>query len=127
MTASVDDITSDATNYLLAAKGTACDDDGLSFTGYGYLGKISDNQKKYLQFKFDRPGVLILYMGSGSSDERTFGLFYASESMIESYSVTKNKLPEKITINIDKAGTYKIAALGSTVTFHGFITAVEKE
>ena len=127
MTASVDDITSDATNYLLAVKGTACDDDGLSFTGYGYLGKISDNQKKYLQFKFDRPGVLILYMGSGSSDERTFGLFDASESMIESYSVTKNKLPEKITINIDKAGTYKIAALGSTVTFHGFITAVEKE
>ena len=65
-------------------------------------------------------------MGSGSSDERLFGLYSNSGVLIDTYTATLNKIPEKFVIEIPDAGTYKIAAVSKALTFHGFITAIKK-
>ena len=111
-------------NVLIDAKPTQCAEDKLNFDGYVYMNQLAS--KSYLEFKFDKPGVLILYMGSGSSDERLFGLYDNSGILIDTYTATQNKLPEKFVIEIPEAGTYKVAAVGKAITFHGFITAIKK-
>ncbi len=111
-------------NVIIEGKTTICEEDKLSFVGYIYLNQLASDS--YLEFKFDKPGVLILYMGSGSTDERLFGLYDNSGILIDTYTATQNKLPEKFVIEIPEAGTYKVAAVGKALTFHGFITAIKK-
>jgi hypothetical protein len=111
-------------NVIIEGKNTTCKEDNLPFDGYIYLNQLAS--KSYLEFKFDKPGVLILYMGSGSSDERLFGLYDNSGILIDTYTATLNKIPEKFVIEIPEAGTYKVAAVGKALTFHGFITAIKK-
>ena len=111
-------------NVIIEGKQTKCQEDNLSFDGYIYLNQLASDS--YLEFKFDKPGVLILYMGSGSSDERLFGLYSNSGVLIDTYTATLNKIPEKFVIEIPDAGTYKIAAVSKALTFHGFITAIKK-
>lgn len=112
-------------------KGKTCLSDGLSFTGF--LGLDSFAKKSYIEFTFTKKTTLILYIGSNGDDDRAFAVYDSNNDNAVIYEGTAEvavagakQTPVRFVLELDP-GVYKVSALGSTVTFHGYVIGTLKE
>lgn len=99
-------------------------EDGLSFKGFA---KLKGSQ--YIEFNISKPATLILYVGSNGDDEREFVFYDENENVVDrqfTESGMAKQTPSRFVIEIKEAGTYKLMAAGSELTFHGYVLGIKK-
>lgn len=112
-------------------KGKTCAEDGLKFVGF--LGLDSVAKKSYIEFTFEKETTLILYIGSNGDDDRGFVVYKPTadgneilfEENVEVAVAGAKQTPVRRSYTLP-AGTYRVSALGTTVTFHGFVIGTLK-
>lgn len=118
----------------IGSKARTCNSDGLTFTGFVGLDSIAKNS--YFEFTFTTDTVLILYVGSYSAENRDVVVYDESgeevlsetvfiSDCVNAQSSDGKQSPQRIVLNLS-AGTYKVAAAGSQLTFHGYIIGTLK-
>ena len=113
----------DITN--IADKSRTCEEDGLEgFIGFAKIDKLGGNS--YAEFNITSDDTtLILYVGSNGDDERPFAVYNeAEEAVYEDVAIYK-QIPQRVVLVLSK-GKYKLSAVGSTITFHGYVIATKK-
>ena len=99
-----------------------CAEDGLRFAGF--LGLDSSAKGSYIEFTFTKKTTLILYIGSNGDDDRGFVITQGNqllyEEMVEVSVAGAKQTPIRKVYEFE-AGTYKVSAQSSTVTFHGYV------
>jgi len=113
----------DATN--IGDKSRDCTDDGMIFKGFA---KVKGTA--YVEFTIDKPATLILYVGSNGDDEREFAFYNMADDseVYRAYTVSgrTKQYPNRHVVEITQAGTYKLVAIGSDITFHGYVLGTKK-
>ena len=118
---------SDSNKKSLVEKSATCSDDSLSLSGYCRLDSV--DKGSYIEIKVDKPATIIVYLAPNADGERGFAVYDASntEIYLDTTGYTK-QAPRKFVIELDAAGTYKLAAStsGQTIQFYGCIVATTK-
>lgn len=113
----------DITN--IADKSRTCEEDGLTgFVGFAKIDKIGGNS--YAEFNVTSDDTtLIVYVGSNGDDERPFAIYNEEEEIVYEDVAINKQIPQRVALVLPK-GKYKLSAVGSTITFHGYIIATKK-
>ena len=113
----------DITN--IADKSRTCEEDGLTgFIGFAKIDKIGGNS--YAEFNVTSDDTtLIVYVGSNGDDERPFAIYNEEEEIVYEDVAINKQIPQRVALVLPK-GKYKLCAIGSTITFHGYIIATKK-
>ena len=112
-------------------KGKTCLSDGLNFTGF--LGLDSLAKKSYVEFTFTKKTTLILYIGSNGDDDRSFAVYDVNNESEVIYEGTAEvavagakQTPVRFVLELEP-GVYRVSAIGSTLTFHGYVIGTLKD
>lgn len=116
----------DSTN--VTNKQRTCLEDGLVFDGF--LGLDSMAKNSYIEVTVTKATKFILYIGSNGDDERGFAVYDSDnkkiyEDVINPSEVGGKQCPKRVVFDFEP-GTYKISALGTTMTFHGYVVGTAK-
>ena len=112
----------------IGSKSRTCEEDGLQFVGFAGLDSMAKNS--YFEFTFTKKTKVILYIGSNGDDERGYAIYGSDnkkiyEEIINPSDVGGKQMPKRIVYEFE-AGTYKITALSTTMTFHGYVIGTSK-
>ena len=109
-------------------KARTCYADGTSFPGFFGLDTIA--KSSYIEVTLTKKSTFVLYIGTNGDDDRGFAIYNSSNEIlyedvatIEECQVKQYPLRRVYEL---EAGTYKIAATGSTVVFCGYIIGSSK-
>ena len=113
----------DITN--IADKSRTCNEDGLAgFKGFAKIDKFGGDS--YAEFNITEDDTtLIIYVGSNGDDERAFAVYNEEGEAIFEEMATLKQTPRRYVLNLSK-GKYRLSAIGTTITFHGYVIATKK-
>ena len=113
----------DITN--IGDKSRTCEEDGLDgFKGFAKIDKFGGDS--YAEFNITEDDTtLIIYVGSNGDDERAFAVYNEEGEAIFEEMATLKQTPRRYVLNLSK-GKYRLSAIGTTITFHGYVIATKK-
>lgn len=127
-------VTDSSGKDTLSSKARTCNSDGLKFDGFAGLDSLAKNS--YIEFTFTEDTELILYVGSYGSDERSIRIYDAAGEVILEEAINPSECinkdssdgkqsPMRFVIELS-AGTYKVSAMSTQLSFHGYVIGTLK-